>query len=197
MVYPGSCRGRWRDAAHATSQTGRPAAYRVQVSPEPVGFVDEFAGPQQIDLAGECGDFVIFKNDGGAGYQLAVVLDDASDGVTDVVRGDDLLDSAARQLLLHDLLGIAAAPHYWHLPLVVGPEGRRLAKRHGDTRLSHYRQLGVPPERILGLVGYWSGLLPERKPATLAELGDAFDISSAPTAPVVMTPADEAFLLDR
>ncbi|MHC4715644.1 MAG: tRNA glutamyl-Q(34) synthetase GluQRS, partial [Planctomycetota bacterium] len=87
-----------------------------------------------------------------------------------------------------------ADPAYWHLPLVVGQDGRRLAKRHGDTRLGHYRRLGVGPQRILGLLGFWSGMLAERREADMDELARRFDIGRVPAHPVMFTAQDDRFL---
>ena len=193
-AYPGTCRGRYESAEAATTATGRPVAWRLRVPDEPVAFTDEFAGPQTHDLRASCGDFVIHRNEGLAGYQLAVVVDDADAGVDAIVRGDDLLESAARQIHLRRLLGLAGEVGYWHLPLVVGEDGRRLAKRHGDTRLSHYRAAGCPPQRILGLLGYWSGLLDRRREADLPELLARFDIGRLSAAPIVFTRDDSDFL---
>jgi glutamyl-tRNA synthetase len=210
-VYPGTC----RPNSHGTTaprcedgpggaggpadlaEAARPAAYRLLVGDEVIQFHDQFAGPQRFCLA-ECGgDFVVFKADGLAAYQLAVVVDDAAAGVTDIVRGDDLLDSTPRQLLLQDLLDLFPRPRYWHLPLVTGPDCRRLAKRHGDTRLGHYRSLGTRPETMLGLLGYWCGLLPHRRPAKLTELLDRFDLALLPRGPITFTAEDDRFLLGQ
>ncbi len=192
--YPGTCRGRWRSADHAAESTGRPVAWRVSVPSETICVDDGFAGRHAFDLTRTCGDFVIFRNEGRAAYQLAVVCDDTEFGVDQIVRGDDLLESAACQIILRRLLGLRPEPNTYHLPLVVGPDGRRLAKRHGDTRLAVYRHRGVPPQRLLGLLGYWSGLLARRRPATLQELMERFDLSRLPHRPVVLTQDDETFL---
>ena len=193
-VYGGNCRGRYSSWAQALA-TGKPVCWRLRVDEAPVAFDDAFASRQSVDLAQSCGDFVIFKNDGLAAYQLAVVLDDAQGGVDCIVRGDDLLESAGRQIHLRRLLGLGPEPTYWHLPLVVGPDGRRLAKRHGDTRLAHYRKRGCAAGRILGLIGYWSGMLATRREATLDELLEHFDIHRVNRQQVVMSPDDERFLL--
>ncbi len=219
-AYPGTCRpqkkdaekGRRGDAETQRAQdaqpsffspspplpfspsSSRPAAWRVIVDDRDIEFDDCFAGPQRINLARACGDFVIVKNDGLAAYQLAVVVDDDAAGVDAIIRGDDLLESAARQIHLRRLLGLGERIRYWHLPLVIGPDGRRLAKRHGDTRLSHYRHLGATRERILGLLGYWSGLLPARREADMDELLRAFDIAKVPRQKVVFSPEDDVFL---
>jgi glutamyl-tRNA synthetase len=174
--------------------TARHPAWRVRAPGIPVEVRDEFAGTHTFDLRTICGDFVIFKNDGTCAYQLAVVVDDAAAGVTAIVRGDDLLDSAARQIHLRRLLGLPENVWYWHLPLVVGPDGRRLAKRHGDTRISHYRQLGATRERILGLLAYWSGLLESRRETDLAELLKRFDIARVPGKQVIFSADDDLFL---
>lgn len=160
-----------------------------------VSFDDAFAGPQRRDPAATVGDFVIWTKRGQAAYQLAVVVDDHRRGVTDVVRGDDLLDSAARQLLLYRALGHAPEPAYLHLPLVRGDDGRRLAKRHGDTRLETYRAAGVPPERVVGLVAWWSGAAPRRAPMSAAEFRGALDLSRVPRKDVMFTREDHEWLL--
>src|SRR6202021_1817299 len=158
-IYSGRCRGKFASPAAAREQSGRSPSIRFGVPNETITFVDQFMGKQSFDVAREIGDFVIAKADGTAAYQIAVVVDDAEMGVTDVVRGDDLLDSTPRQLLLYRALGLEArVPRYWHLPLVVGPDGRRLAKRHGDTRLSAYRSAGVSRERIIRLLSRWCGI---------------------------------------
>ena len=197
MAYPGTCRGRFADADQAAARTGCSPAWRLKVDGESIEIADRFAGPGTFHLDGLCGDFVIFRKSEGAAYQLAVVVDDADAGVDAIVRGDDLLDSAARQKHLRRALGIEAEPTYWHLPLVLGADGRRLAKRHGDTRLSYYRGRGTPAERILGLIGYFSGVIPAPKPLELSELLERFDIERMPRQPVVFTQADDDFLLGR
>lgn len=194
LVYPGTCRDRWKSAEHARQETGREPAWRVRVDDEPIHFADEFAGPQTIRLESSCGDFPIFKSDGSAAYQLAVVVDDADADVDAIVRGEDLVDSTPRQIHLRRLLGLSPEPRYWHFPLVIGPDGRRLAKRHGDTRIDAYRQAGTAPERMLGLLGFWCGILPERRPAGMVELVQRFDPARISPDPVVFSPADDRYL---
>ena len=192
--YPGTCRNRYTSPDHAERKSTRPIAWRVHVADAPITFDDAISGPQEFSLPQTCGDFVVFRNEGLASYQLAVAVDDAEAGVDRIVRGDDLLESTARQIHLRRLLGIGPEPMYWHVPLVVGADGRRLAKRHGDTRLEHYRRQGAAPERILGLIGYWSGLIDRRREATMVELLDNFDLARIPKDSITFCEEDDAFL---
>ena len=190
VIYPGTCRNVIYDL-----KPGTPIAVRFRVPDEVITFDDGFAGRQSFDVARQLGDFVISKSDGTA-YQLAVVVDDADMGVTDVVRGDDLLDSTPRQILLYRALGLEdRIPSYCHLPLVIGPDGRRLAKRHGDTRLATYRHIGVPASRVLALLASWCrihGIGNEVRSA--AELIGRFDLARLPRAPIVFDPSGDAAL---
>ena len=194
-VYPGTCRGRFATVEEATTATGRPPAIRFRVPAGPVAWDDAVAGPQRYDdVAAQLGDFVIAKADGTAAYQLAVVVDDAAAGVTHVVRGDDLLDSTPRQMLLYRALGLTGStPTYAHLPLVVGPDGRRLAKRHGDSRVGFYRDRGVTAGRVRQLLARWCGL--DVGDATPIEsLVDQFDLARLPRGPITFTPSADAAL---
>ncbi len=197
VVYQGTCRGRFKNASHAEHRTDRPVAWRVRVRDNPVEFEDGFAGPQSFNLLETCGDFVVFRSQGLAAYQLAVTVDDYDAGVNVVVRGDDLLLSAAIQIHLRRLLGLVGKMEYWHLPLVIGPDGRKLAKRHGDTKITTYIEAGVAPQRMLGLLGFWSGALEKRDEIDLPTLLQKFDIEKLPKDPVVFTPDDDAFLLGK
>jgi glutamyl-tRNA synthetase len=190
--YPGTCRGRWADEAAARAASGRDPAWRFRVEPGPVRWEDGFRGPEVRDPARDGGDFVVAKRSGEPAYQLAVVVDDAAQGVSDVLRGDDLVPSTPRQLLLYEALGLPP-PRFWHLPLVRGADGRRLAKRHGDTRLAHYRAQGVAPERVVGLLAGWSGLA-LRAPVAARELLAGFALERVPRGDVTFTPADDAWL---
>lgn len=171
--------------------------WRFAVPPGEVAFTDCFAGPQRHDPSASVGDFLVWTKRSQPSYQLAVVVDDHRQGVTEIVRGDDLLDSAARQLLLYRCLGLSPEPRYTHLPLVRGPDGKRLAKRHGDTKIETYRAAGVPAERILGLIAAWSGVLDRRSPRPMGakEFIDRFDLATMPPEPVIFTPDDHAWLL--
>ncbi len=145
--YPGTCRGRFASVEEARAATGREPAIRLLVEPGPVAFEDVLYGPQSIDVSATAGDFVIGRKDGVAAYQLATPLDDAHQGVTEVLRGDDLIPSAARQRLVLDALGLSF-PRQIHVPLVVAEDGERLAKRAGSLSLQELREAGVTPSFI-------------------------------------------------
>ncbi len=157
LRYPGTCRDRAPD---------RVVAWRLKVPPGPVAFEDRLTGRHEIDVAATVGDFVVAKAPDQPSYQFAVVADDFAQGVTEVVRGDDLIPSTARQVLVYRALG-ATPPEYGHAPLVVGPDGKRLAKRHGDSRIAALRRSGVPAERVVAALALWSGLPPLGRPADL------------------------------
>lgn len=189
-VYPGTCRGKFASIVEARAASGKEPAIRLAVPDETIEFVDLFAGTIATNMK-QLGDFVIAKADGTPAYQLAVVVDDAAMGVTHVVRGDDLIDSTPRQILLYRALGMPEEiPQYLHLPLIVGEDGRRLAKRHGDTRISHYQQLGVTPQRLLGLMARWCGI-GEYDELELAEFLNKFDLDRLPREPIVFRAADD------
>lgn len=160
-----------------------------------VDFVDRFAGPQRFDVSEIVGDFVVWTKRRQPSYQLAVVVDDFRQGVTEVARGDDLLDSGARQLLLYRALGYQPEPRYTHLPLVIGPDGKRLAKRHGDTRVEYYRNLGVPSEAVIGLIASWCGIGGgSRGTMSSAEFLERLDPGKIPRDPVTFTSEDDQWL---
>jgi len=171
-IYPGNCAE--RRVADAPMLM-RPFAWRFRTSNAARQIDDAVAGSQTCDVARELGDFVVAKVDGSPAYQLAVVVDDHAMGVTEVLRGDDLLPSAFRQLELYDFFGWRP-PEFAHVPLVVGPDGRRLAKRHGDTRLAMLREAGVKPERLVGLLAWALGYLRRPKDMLPRDLLGRFDI---------------------
>lgn len=175
---PGTGEANWRFATPSTN----------------VSFVDGFAGPQTLCPAHTIGDFVVWTKREQPSYQLAVVVDDARQGITQIVRGNDLLDSAARQMLLMKALGIVRTPVYTHLPLVRGGDGKRLAKRHGDTRVETYLRGGVSPERIIALLGRWCGLREVGDRLTAEEFARGFDLARVTPEDVVFTPEDDRWL---
>ena len=162
----------------------RKPAWRFRVPAEAIPFDDGFSGPQVGNVAESSGDFVVWKGTGTAAYQLAVVVDDAAMAITEVVRGDDLLSSTPRQLLLYQALGLAP-PRFWHVPLVVGLDGRRLAKRHGDTRICWFRESGVRPERLVGWLAWQCGLGEPGGSCVPADLIDRFGWSKVPRERIV------------
>ncbi len=172
----------------------RSSGWRFVVDPADIAFEDRLLGIQTSDPSQTVGDFVVWTKRGEPAYQLAVVVDDALQGVTQIVRGDDLLDSTARQILLRRALQLAPEPTYTHLSMVVGEDGRRLAKRHGDTRLTHYRTLGAPPEKIVGLIGSWCGMGPLAS-MSAQEFLRRFKLHKMPQEQVVFRPGDEQWIL--
>lgn len=183
--YPGTCRGRFASREEAARVTGRPVALRFVATRGPVAFVDGRYGPQAFDVAEETGDFVIFKANGTAAYQLATVIDDAASGVDLVIRGADLLPSTSRQLLLARAMGLAS-PAYLHLPLVVGPDGRRLAKRHGDTSVRALRAAGWTSAGLIGRMAATAGLCAPTDRVTPRDLLPRYDPTRGTTMPIVL-----------
>ena len=166
---------------------------------EPV--LDELRGDVVFDPAAEAGDPVVWTRDGRPGYQLAVVVDDRRHGITEVVRGDDLLPSAARQQRIARDLGGGPPPRWWHLPIVHDAEGRRLAKRDGDTGLLALHDAGIPADRIIGLLLHASGLTSVRGPRSAGDAIGLIDGAALRTLvereterPCRITPEDLAWL---
>ncbi len=189
-IYPGTCAS--RSTADAARLGDMPYCWRFRVPAHSPPWIDGFCGPIAIDLRKVGGDFVVWKAprpgvEATPAYQLAVVVDDAAQGVTEVIRGDDLIPSTPRQLLLYESLNLRP-PRFVHVPLVVGPDGRRLAKRHGDTRLSALRAAGVSAETLLGLLAWSCGWIEEMRPATAHELLPLFQLDAVPPQPFVLTP---------
>ena len=170
VIYAGTCRD--LTAAERAAKTRRPA-WRVRVPDEEVSFVDGLQGEVRENLARECGDFILRRSDGVYAYQLAVVVDDAAGGVTEIVRGADLLRSMPRQLWLQTQLGLPH-PHYYHVPLLCAPDGRRLSKREHDLDLGVLRQT-LTAGQLLGKLAFLAGLLDRPEAASAAELTREFD----------------------
>jgi glutamyl-tRNA synthetase len=189
-IYPGTCRGKYATIEEARRDSGKEPAIRFSVPDEHIEWRDLFAGAIATKTT-ELGDFVIAKADDTPAYQLAVVVDDAEMGVTHVVRGDDLIDSTPRQMLLYRALGMQEQiPEYMHLPLVVGEDGRRLAKRHGDTRIATYRDRSISPQRVLGLMAKWCGI-GQYNEIDLNQMLEHFDIQRVPREKIVFTPSED------
>ena len=234
LYYPGTCRGRFKSWAEAfsflnqhrgteTQREGgdalclcasvlkkgvRNPCWRFRVPENSiVGFDDAFAGHYEQDVSRTLGDFPLARDEFGAGYTLACTVDDLLMGVTEVVRGDDLLPATPAQILLAkalmpflnkhrgtetqreegDALCLCASVlKYCHVPLVVGRDGKRLAKRHGDTRIAAYREAGKSPEEILGLLAASCGWAADGERVSLVDLIPRFDLATIPHAPFMI-----------
>ena len=165
-VYPGTCRNL------KESPAGRKPAWRVMVPDKVWKFRDYVQGDYALNLATDCGDMVVRRADGVYVYQLAVTVDDGEAGVTEVVRGMDLLSSAPRQMYLQELFGFPH-PEYGHVPMLLAPDGRRLSKRDKDLDLGVLRQR-VTPEALIGTLAYAAGLIPGNEAISARELAGEF-----------------------
>lgn len=182
-MYPGTCAH--RRAADAASLP-QPYGWRCRAHAQPQEFDDLLRGRTLVEAAK--GDFVAWKSAGTPAYQLAVVVDDAAMGITEVIRGDDLMPSTPRQLLLYRALGLTP-PRFAHVPLVVGPNAQRLAKRHGDTRLSTLRAAAVAAEALVGLLAWSCGWIETIQAISASDLLRRFRLDAIPRQPFVLEPA--------
>ena len=183
VVYPGTCRGLTAEqAAERARRTGRAPALRLWVPEEEITFTDGHMGVYREWLPADCGDFLLRRSDGIFAYQLAVVVDDAAMGVTEVVRGADLLASTPRQLLLYRLLGLEA-PAFYHFPLLLGSDGQRLSKRNADAGLDTLGERYTAPE-ILGKLAYLAGFNPSAEPRSGESLLEDFAWEKVPRADI-------------
>ena len=178
VLYAGTCRNLTAEQIAQKARIRAPAL-RLRVPDEIWGFSDGHMGFYEENLAQNCGDFLLRRSDGMFAYQLAVVVDDAAMGVTEVVRGADLLDSTPRQLYLYHLLGLRA-PSFYHVPLLLAPDGRRLSKRDADAGLDVLRDQ-CSPEEILGKLAYLAGFNPSAEPKAANTLLADFDWAKVPT----------------
>lgn len=169
-VYSGACRN--LSEAERAAMNRKPA-WRLKCGEGEISFCDGLRGIYRENLREECGDFIIRRSDGVYAYQLAVVVDDGEMGITQVVRGSDLLSSTPRQLYLYRLLEMEP-PEFYHVPLLVAPDGRRLSKRDGDLDLQALRE-HYSAEELIGLLACAAGLLEEPMPCTPQELARQFD----------------------
>ena len=186
-AYPGTCRALSPgESVEREGERGTPAL-RFRVSPGEVRFHDLLQGDVSFRPADEVGDFVVRRKDGVAAYQLAVVVDDAAMGITHVLRGADLLPSTARQLLLYDALGLRP-PVWTHVPLLLGADGERLAKRHGSVSLRELRERGVPARKVVGWLASSCGLAAPGEEITAAELVPRFELRRLPRKPQRLPP---------
>lgn len=181
LRYAGTCRS--LTEAQRAAKTKAPA-WRLLVPDRVYGFEDGLQGDYEENLDRDCGDFIIRRADGVYAYQLAVVADDGAGGITEVVRGMDLLDSTPRQLYLYDLLGLTP-PQFYHVPLLVSADGRRLSKRDRDLDLGALRQTHTPAQ-IIGTLANLAGLLDRPEAVSARELAMEFSWSRVRRTPVVL-----------
>ena len=165
-VYPGTCRD-LKDPPR-----GRLPSWRVMVPDKVWTLEDKVQGHYELNLSTECGDMVVRRADGVYVYQLAVTVDDGEAGVTEVVRGMDLLSSAPRQMYLQDLFGFPH-PEYGHVPMLLAPDGRRLSKRDRDLDLGELRR-HITAEKLLGILANSAGLIDRQEPISARELAAEF-----------------------
>lgn len=182
-AYPGTCRRLTEAEKHEKAGRKEPSL-RFAVPGEPLICEDGAAGNQSWP-AGAGGDFIVKRADGILAYQLAVVVDDAAMGITDVLRGYDLLDSTPRQIWLYRALRLPE-PRFAHVPLICGPDGERLAKRHGAMALSAMREAGLKPEALAGALAHAYGLTDRPEPVAPRELIPAFSLSALHKGPVIL-----------
>jgi glutamyl-tRNA synthetase len=187
LSYPNHCRDRDADEViHEAKLKGKPVSWRFKTDEKETYFEDFLMGESRSNLSQWSGDFVVARGDDEVGYQLAVVLDDLDHGVTEVVRGDDLLMSTHRQIQLHKALK-KDHPSYFHLPLIEGSDGIRLAKRHGDWKISTLRKLGHSPQTILGLLAWTLGWVNDGESLDLMGFTELFEFKTVPRNAFAMT----------
>jgi glutamyl-tRNA synthetase len=177
-TYPGTCRDLPSSRVQALIDEGRPPALRLRSDAREVTIVDRLHG----EVRAVVDDLVLRRNDGVPAYNLAVVVDDADQGIDEVVRGDDLLSSTPRQAHLADLLGLPR-PSWAHVPLVLGPDGERLAKRHGAVTLADLATAGVDAPAVRSLLATSLGLADPGEPVTTGDLLQRFDPGAVPLDP--------------
>jgi len=182
-VYPGTCRG-LTEAQRAAFQ--RQPAWRVTVPDKLWQVEDLVQGHYEENLSTDCGDFVVRRADGVYVYQLAVTVDDGEAGVTEVVRGMDLLSSAPRQMYLQELLGFSH-PQYAHIPMLLAPDGRRLSKRDGDLDLGALQQK-LSPEQLIGFLAHAAGLTDRPEAVSAKELAKTFSWDTVKKEDICISP---------
>ena len=187
-VYAGTCRN--LTELQRAAQTRLPS-WRVTVPEREYEFTDLVQGHQRENLATQCGDFVVRRADGVYVYQLAVTVDDGEAGVTEVVRGWDLMGSAARQMYLQELFGFSH-PDYAHVPMLMAPEGRRLSKRDKDLDLGILREK-MKPEKLIGILAASAGLLDKPQPISAKELAAEFSWEKISGREIVVRSIEELY----
>jgi len=188
IVYAGTCRGKILDETDKNT----PAAIRFMVPDEVITFTDGHYGKQQVNLAKHCGDYILRRRDGAWAYQLAVVVDDALMGITEIVRGRDLLLSTPQQLHLYrTLASLDSLPKggrefsYFHHPLLINENGQRLCKRDKSLDLGYLREKHISPDEIVGFLAFLAGILPSPTPTTPQNLLPLFSWQNVPTKDII------------
>ena len=187
-VYAGTCRNL---TAEERAAKKRLPSWRVMVPDREYAFTDLVQGPYRENLLTDCGDFVVRRADGVYVYQLAVTVDDGESGVTEVVRGWDLLGSAPRQMYLQELFGFEH-PTYAHIPMLMAPEGRRLSKRDQDLDMGALRSR-LTPEQLIGVLAHAAGLTETAQPISAKELATVFDWSKISGKEIVVTELEKLY----
>ena len=187
-VYAGTCRNL---TAEERAAQKRLPSWRVMVPHREYAFTDLVQGPYRENLLTDCGDFVVRRADGVYVYQLAVTVDDGESGVTEVVRGWDLLGSAPRQMYLQELFGFEH-PEYAHIPMLMAPEGRRLSKRDQDLDMGALRSR-LTPEQLIGVLAQAAGLTENAKPISARELSTVFDWNKIKGREIVVTELEKLY----
>ncbi|MDF1523678.1 MAG: tRNA glutamyl-Q(34) synthetase GluQRS [Trueperaceae bacterium] len=195
-VYAARERARSERLAAARRAEGASPSWRVRFAEPYVDVHDARLGARRFDLAAETGDLLVRRRDGIWAYALAVVVDDAAMGITEVVRGDDLWDATGVQAALARALDLPV-PRYAHVPLLLDGDGVRLAKRRGAATLAAYREAGVDPHRLVGALAATAGLVPAPTSLAPAELLPAFGLARLDAAPARWSPALEAWVRAR
>ena len=183
VIYAGTCRNLTPE--QRAVMTKKPSL-RIRLPDREISFRDGLQGDVTMNLQREFGDIILRRADGVAAYQLAVVVDDGTQGVTEVVRGRDLLSSTPVQLYLYELLGLTP-PRFYHVPMLLAPDGRRLSKRDRDLDFGYLRQ-HFSPEEIIGLLGHLAGLMERWEPASARELACDFSWSRVKQSDIILNP---------
>ena len=182
-VYDGRCRRLTAEQREDLARQRNPA-WRLAVPDRASSFRDLLQGMYEENLLRDCGDFILRRSDGVYAYQLAVVCDDGDMGITQVVRGRDLLDSTPRQLYLYGLLGLTP-PEFYHVPLLLAPDGRRLSKREHDLDMGALRERFTPAE-LTGRLAFWAGQTDRPELVTPAELAGCFEWKNVPRGDIIV-----------
>lgn len=183
VIYAGTCRNLTPE--QRAVMTKKPSL-RIRLPDREISFRDGLQGDVTMNLQREFGDIILRRADGVAAYQLAVVVDDGTEGVTEVVRGRDLLSSTPVQLFLYELLGLTP-PRFYHVPMLLAPDGRRLSKRDRDLDFGYLRQ-HFSPEEIIGLLGHLAGLMDRWEPVSARELACDFSWSRVKQSDIILDP---------